>query len=285
MKKLIVFSVIFFFYSSLHWRGSEIAAQNNNVGIGTLTPVPSALLDIDASPANNKGVLVPRMTANQRLAILSPANSLLVFDTDSACFFYWNAINASWKSLCTGATGAIGITGAIGTTGSIGVTGAIGVTGITGSVGQTGATGPSAGPAGPIGPTGNTNVKIFGVNSTFATNICSPIYTSIPDLSQTIVLIDTATLEITGTGGIFCTSGIYNLIAGSKISVFCNNVLMPNGSQIYTVIDLSWHIALIQRVPPGTYTFDVRGKSLYSDCIKVGLTANSQSSLIIHVYY
>ena len=64
-------------------------AQNNNVGIGTLTPKASALLDVDASPGNDKGVLVPRLTTAQRLAIVSPANSLLVFDTDAACFFYF----------------------------------------------------------------------------------------------------------------------------------------------------------------------------------------------------
>src|SRR3972149_772262 len=75
---------------------TEAFSQNNNIGIGTLTPAPSALLDIDASPGNNKGVLVPRMTALQRLAIPAPANSLLVFDTDSACFFYYNAISKSW---------------------------------------------------------------------------------------------------------------------------------------------------------------------------------------------
>jgi len=88
--------------------------QNNNVGIGTLTPAPSALLDIDASSTNNKGVLIPRMTANQRLAITNPANSLLVFDTDSACFFYWNAVNASWQSLCSGNANANGFTHYIG---------------------------------------------------------------------------------------------------------------------------------------------------------------------------
>jgi len=157
MKKLITFPAIFFFYFSLLWSGAKVSAQNNNIGIGTLTPAPSALLDIDASPANNKGVLVPRMTANQRLAIPFPANSLLVFDTDSACFFYWNALGANWQSLCKGTTGAIGATGAIGfigATGSTGFTGAIGATGLPGSTGQIGATGTSGGPPGPIGPTG-----------------------------------------------------------------------------------------------------------------------------------
>lgn len=113
---------------------SYLCAQSNNVGIGTLAPHPSALLDVDAINTN-KGLLIPRLTSVQRFAISSPANSLLVFDTDSACFFFWNAVTSNWKSLCslaigiTGATGIAGITGAIGATGSTGYTGATGLDG------------------------------------------------------------------------------------------------------------------------------------------------------------
>lgn len=149
---------------------STCFAQNNNVGIGTLSPSSSALLDIDASPANNKGVLVPRMTAIQRIAIPSPANSLLVFDTDSACFFYWNTMSSNWKSLCnsgsalgmtgstgtTGSTGADGLTGVTGFTGSVGIAGAVGFTGATGSAGVGGTTGA----IGSIGATGAAGVDL-----------------------------------------------------------------------------------------------------------------------------
>lgn len=140
----------------------KISAQN--VGIGTFTPQPSALLDIDASPANNKGILVPRMTTLQRTSIPSPANSLLVFDTDIDCFFYWSSTTASWNSLCnngsggvgaTGSTGGTGNAGASGSTGATGNNGATGSAGITGDVGTTGATG-SIGVTGNIGFTGDT---------------------------------------------------------------------------------------------------------------------------------
>ncbi|MES2284988.1 MAG: hypothetical protein V4547_04805 [Bacteroidota bacterium] len=157
-------------------------AQNNNVGVGTLTPAPSALLDIDASPTNNKGVLVPRMKAVQRLSIPSPANSLLVFDTDSSCFFYWNATTTNWKSLCnnglggsgsTGSTGSNGNTGSTGATGNVGatgtgITGINGLTGSTGSIGFTGSTG-NSGTTGSIGLTGSTG----SVGSTGPGTICS----------------------------------------------------------------------------------------------------------------
>ncbi|MBK7009422.1 MAG: hypothetical protein IPH36_12755 [Saprospiraceae bacterium] len=48
----------------------------NNVGIGNLNPHPSSLLDLTAS---NKGILIPRMSNTERLAIAAPATGLLVF--------------------------------------------------------------------------------------------------------------------------------------------------------------------------------------------------------------
>ena len=66
------------------------------VGIGTTTPDPSSMLDIQ-SPANDKGVLIPRMTDLQRLAISTPANGLLVFDTTTKSFWFYN-VNI-WKEL------------------------------------------------------------------------------------------------------------------------------------------------------------------------------------------
>ena len=58
--------------------------SQNNVGIGITTPDPSAILELSST---QKGMLVPRMSAVQRTAIANPANALLVFDTDSGCFF------------------------------------------------------------------------------------------------------------------------------------------------------------------------------------------------------
>ena len=49
------------------------------VGIGTTTPDPSAALDITSTTG---GLLIPRMTNAQRLAITPPAAGLMVFVTD-----------------------------------------------------------------------------------------------------------------------------------------------------------------------------------------------------------
>lgn len=60
-------------------------------GIGTSSPDTSSILDIQS---NSKGVLIPRLTSAERLAINSPAEGLLVFDSDESKFFFSN--NSSW---------------------------------------------------------------------------------------------------------------------------------------------------------------------------------------------
>lgn len=135
---------------------TQLFAQNN-VGIGTSTPDASAILDLTT---NDKGFLVPRLSATQRLAISTPANALLVFDTDSACFFYYAT---QWISLCklSGPIGATGAQGNIGATGTTGATGAIGAQGNAGTNGLNGATGAqgNVGATGITGATGATGLQ------------------------------------------------------------------------------------------------------------------------------
>src|SRR4249919_2371283 len=57
-------------------------------GIGTGTPNASSLLEVKST---TKGILIPRMTKNQRDAITTPATGLLVYQTNSTPgFYYWN---------------------------------------------------------------------------------------------------------------------------------------------------------------------------------------------------
>jgi hypothetical protein len=80
-------------------------AQNNqNVGIGTNNPDPSAILDISSA---NKGILIPRLNSVQIAAINTPTEGLMVYNLDSNCFFYYN--NFKWASLCDKATASNGI--------------------------------------------------------------------------------------------------------------------------------------------------------------------------------
>lgn len=64
-----------------------IPATAQNVGIGTNTPNASAQLEISS---NSKGLLIPRMTSAERGAIASPAQGLLIYQTDGTTGFYVN---------------------------------------------------------------------------------------------------------------------------------------------------------------------------------------------------
>lgn len=63
-------------------------AQNVAINNTAATADPSAILDVNSS---TKGMLIPRMTEAQRIAIASPATGLLVFQTNNTAGFYYNA--------------------------------------------------------------------------------------------------------------------------------------------------------------------------------------------------
>jgi len=62
-------------------------------------PSTSAILDIKST---SKGMLVPRMTTTQRTAISSPANGLMVFDTQTTSFWFYNVGSSGWIELIGG---------------------------------------------------------------------------------------------------------------------------------------------------------------------------------------
>ncbi|MCW3086487.1 MAG: hypothetical protein JWP12_3853 [Bacteroidetes bacterium] len=101
----------------------KLSAQDN-VGIGTNTPDASAILEILSA---NKGVLVPRMNTVGMNAIAAPANSLLIYNTDSMCYFFYRQPSSTWVSLCALAAGGSGAPGATGATGAAGVAGTNGI--------------------------------------------------------------------------------------------------------------------------------------------------------------
>lgn len=85
-------SFLTLFFISLALSPSFLFAQ---VGIGTETPSTNAVLEL-RSPGNNQGFLVPRLTTAQRTAasftsvLTVSEKGLLVFDTDTNKFYYWN---------------------------------------------------------------------------------------------------------------------------------------------------------------------------------------------------
>ena len=96
---------------------SSLSGQNN-VGIGTTTPNANSILELQST---TQGVLVPRMTSVQRLAIAVPTEGLMVYDIDVDCFFFYETTTAAWKNLCSASTGSVGATGPAGSNGTNGI--------------------------------------------------------------------------------------------------------------------------------------------------------------------
>jgi len=76
--------------ASVHPSGAQSVAINNNGSAAN----NSAMLDISSS---TKGVLIPRMSSEQRTAIGSPAEGLIVYDTDTKGFWYYS--NNTWNEI------------------------------------------------------------------------------------------------------------------------------------------------------------------------------------------
>ncbi len=77
-----------------------VGAGNGQIGFGTDTPDPSALLDVSST---TQGALLPRMTTAQQDAITSPANGLLIYNTDSSLFRFYDG---AWNSIAAGSSGS-----------------------------------------------------------------------------------------------------------------------------------------------------------------------------------
>jgi len=87
------FLLLFFFLITL--------IGNAQIGIGTTVPDATAILDITSTA---KGILAPRMTTAQRTAITTPAQGLLVYDTDLKLFYYFSS-PSGWLPLLNSSVG------------------------------------------------------------------------------------------------------------------------------------------------------------------------------------
>lgn len=117
MKTRILAVLFIVSFSGLSKTFSQSVSINSTGNISDT----SAILDITSV---SKGILVPRMTAIQRLAIFTPAEGLLVYQADQTKgFYYYNTISgwtflaaatATWTT--TGNAGTNAATNYIGTT-------------------------------------------------------------------------------------------------------------------------------------------------------------------------
>lgn len=95
-KKVLLACLLFFMTIT-----TNVFAQ---VGIGTITPNASSVLDVSST---TQGMLTPRMTTAQRVAIVSPADGLMVYDTDLKAFYHYNSSITSWNVINSGTTGRL----------------------------------------------------------------------------------------------------------------------------------------------------------------------------------
>lgn len=102
---------------------ADMCAQNIGINVNGASPHPSALLDIDASAiaGTKRGLLIPRVTSAERMAIVSPATGLMVFDTTANGFWYWDG--TAWVPMTsTAGWGLLGNTGTAPATNFLGTT-------------------------------------------------------------------------------------------------------------------------------------------------------------------
>ena len=86
MKKLICLVILLLGY---------ISTYAQSVGIGTTTPDTTAVLDISST---SKGLLLPRMTKEQRDAIANPAQGLMVMGLEDKCIYTF--VDNIWVQNC-----------------------------------------------------------------------------------------------------------------------------------------------------------------------------------------
>jgi hypothetical protein len=216
MKKIFLLVHLTFFVSLL---------SSQSVGVGTNTPNSSALLDVSST---DKGLLIPRMTSAQRIAIASPAKGLLVYQNEAPEGFYYNngtPAATNWIML--------------------------------------GATGPQ-GPQGPVGATGIINAYSIAGTCAYPSNVLSfitPTITITLQPGQKVFLVATRAM-----GGYAAADGLDIYPAYQSLAPFSpivNLGLGILGHQVpeNTRIDFSIN-GVFQDLPAGTYKFGMSG--LYS---------------------
>jgi len=67
------------------------------ISTGPGTPTATSMLDISS---NTKGLLIPRMTTTDRDGIMTPATSLMIFNTTTNAYNYWNG--TAWIAMAAG---------------------------------------------------------------------------------------------------------------------------------------------------------------------------------------
>ena len=96
----------FLFFIIVNWLCQTLSAQNVGINETGANPDVSAMLDINT---NTKGILIPRLTRAQKSLIASPANGLLIYQTDDTMGF-WYFEQTKWVPVMRSITAGKGLT-------------------------------------------------------------------------------------------------------------------------------------------------------------------------------
>ena len=213
MKKLL--SLVFLLTGlNLH---AQVAVNTDGTA-----PDNSAMLDVKST---SQGMLVPRMTTAERLAIATRAAGLLVFDNTTNSFWFWGT--AAWQEITTGSTGW-NVTGNSGTDTTVNFIGTTDNVPLAFRVNNQ--------VAGKIDPvSGNTSLgyQSLVLNTTGINNVAlgaSALYSNVSGTFNTAVGINSLYNSISGsfntgigTRSLQFTTGDYNTAAGASAMRFSTN--------------------------------------------------------------
>ncbi len=107
-QKIICFKALLILVITFFIVITNFTAQGQSMGISStsITPDPSSILELRTS---TKGLLTPRMTTIQRDAISSPATGLVIYNTTTNQFNFYNG--TIWNALASGSSAVNSVTG------------------------------------------------------------------------------------------------------------------------------------------------------------------------------
>jgi hypothetical protein len=85
----------YFHAKNLGSNNYALLTDSGSVGLGTITPDKSAIVDISST---DKGLLIPRMSTTSRNLISNPVIGLMIYNTTTNCLNAWTG--SVWKEAC-----------------------------------------------------------------------------------------------------------------------------------------------------------------------------------------
>jgi len=251
--------MLLIFYCNVAFPQVGINADNSN-------PDNSAMLDVKSTA---KGILFPRMTTSQRLAVISPAEGLFVYDTDLGAYHYYHA--GAWLPVTTGSTGWQ-LTGNSGLNLATNFIGTIDNSPLVFRVNNE-----VSGKIEPSSWGGNTSI---GYNSLFSNNTgCSNVAMGAGSLysnttASNLVAIGDSALFYNGSGPVYFYGGFNNTAVGSKALFYNGSGSGTSGASHNTAVGYK---ALYSNTF-GENNTAIGSRALYAN-LGINNTANGSSAL------